>query len=133
MLTVREYENLILGIMQKYGYEPRPISVRISPTLKSSIAYVAMSKGQFTLSGPWFSCNGATFAMHVLKHEVAHLKFRGHGAAFKQECLRMGIHGVAILKRQEGWNSPAGKSWSGIRSDWAPATYCKFEDCKRLV
>lgn len=133
MLTASEYVELIVGIMDRYGYAPRTISVRISPTLKSSIAYVTASKGKFTLSGPWFSCNGSDFAMHVLKHEVAHLKYHGHGADFKRECLRMGIRAAAQLKRQNGWNAPAGKCWSGVRSDWAPAIYCKFDDCEKKI
>jgi predicted metal-dependent hydrolase len=135
MLTAKEYEKLIATIMEKYDYPDYPVKVRFSNML-GSIAYIKTFQREITISKSWFACNGADFAVYILKHEIAHLKYPNHSLAFKRECLRLGIKAKAKLKNKDfiahNWNVPAGVTMNGILS--MPKTICcKFEDCKELV
>jgi len=137
MLTVAEYEDLASTILDKYEYPFHRVVVRLSKKMKRGIAHVKISKKTITLSFDWFDCNGADFAVYILKHEIAHLKYPDHSPAFKRECLRMGIKSKAILKNKDiakyGWHAPDGLKMDGIATRWAPRQYCRYEDCEELV
>ena len=142
MLTTAEYEDLVSEILKKYGYLDHDIKVVIHKNLTSSIAYIHTGLKVITLSHDWFNCNGADFAVYMLKHEIAHLKYHNHGAAFKAECLRMGIRAKARI----GPKDFANHDWhwlvrarrgritaSTFDSLWVPAQYCRYKDCEKLV
>jgi predicted metal-dependent hydrolase len=137
MLTVAEYEDLASTILEKYEYPLRTASIRISKRLRESIAYNDISKKTITLSHDWFDCNGADFAVYILKHEIAHFKYPDHSPAFKRECLKMGIRARATLKPKDfvnhGWHVPVGMKCNGVVSRWVPRQYCRYQDCEALV
>lgn len=137
MLTVSEFHDLATLILTKYEYPFHEVAIVFDKQPKHSIAYVCPWALTIHLSPAWFKCNGADFAVHVLKHEIAHIKYSGHGPAFKAECLRMGIRGKAVLKNKDfnnhGWHFPKGHIVCGKIVEWAPAQYCCYKDCETLV
>lgn len=138
MLTETEYEKLATVIMTKYEY-PVPIHgvVVMFSKMRESIAYIRLSNKTIVLSHDWFDCNGADFAVYILKHEIAHIKYPDHSPAFKRECLRMGIRAKATLKPKDfvnhGWHVPVGLKMNGVISKWVPRQYCRYQDCEALV
>lgn len=137
MLTETEYEELAKLIMTKYGYPFHEVMVILDKQPKHSIAYICPWVLTIHLSPAWFKCNGADFAVHILKHEIAHIKYSGHGPAFKAECLRMGIRTKAMLRNKDfnnhGWHFPKGHIVCGKLVEWAPAQYCCYKDCEALI
>ena len=137
MLTVEEYEDLASIILEKYEYPVHSVTVKFSKRMVESIAYNDVRERAITLSYDWFNCNGADFAVYILKHEIAHIKYPDHSPAFKRECLRMGIRARAMLKPRDfvnhGWHVPVGMKMNGIVSQWVPVQYCRYQDCEALV
>ena len=141
MLTTEEYEKLVSEIMEKYQYPNYDIKVRFNNML-SNFAYINITKREITLSRGWFNCNGAGFAVHIIKHEVAHMKYPDHSERFKMECKRMKIRAVAAYTDEDferlGWKKIVRAKKGTVTADmfdclWKEESTYTYEECEELL
>lgn len=89
MASILEVLKMVPTICEEYGYdEPQVIT---SSTMTKALGRCWANKKLIKLNEQFIERNDIEVVTDLLKHEIAHLKFKGHGADFMKECKRMGI------------------------------------------
>ena len=99
MASLLEVLQQVPVLCEQYDYdEPQVI---ISSTMTNVIGRCFINKKLIKLNERFVDNNTIEVVVSLLKHEIAHLKFRGHGNDFIEECHRMGIKHYTYLEHPD--------------------------------
>ena len=105
-INLDELQNITDTLCGEYNY-PKA-TIKVSKRMKVMWGKCYTIRRSIILSEEFIKLNPKSIVRNLIKHEICHLKFRGHGEEFTNACAEMGIENHTI-KQHPKCNRPKRK------------------------